>query len=409
MEKASSHVHEAIYILVPVYEEQAIIIETVHRFCNLPSDHFEIHIVIACTTREKRSSQSEKTTEEVIRDSIDSGTLSPYRDRIQVMVDTHQKGNMATQLNFALEQLRKENSPETIFLLYNADSIISDKTLSALSSLRETSLVNGIAFQQPCAYVRDMDAMSSSFLNALALYQSWYCLGHESRLVHRYAIGKARTNLGIIVGHGSGMMLAVHRNNGGYPENLLTEDLTLGFILSANNVPILPLNALELADVPSTLKSFIIQKSVWFWNYLGYFSCFIHLRRQGYSVYKLIPLLVQGFVGGAYWFFSAGIVLAPILLSLIWASPWVTVVSIASVLVFCILPQYALFKMLPSVLRQQGFSSEAARMENIYFLNILPALFLIVITDSVGPWIALVKGVRYFITGSLPEKAKTRD
>ena len=220
---------------------------------------------------------------------------------------------MATQLNYVIKLKKKKQN--AFYLIYNADSITSEATFEKLAELIEQHPNKEFAFQQPCAFIRDMGPDSNQFTNALSLYQSWYCLGHESRLVYNYGLkseknwGKLNNKkLGVVVGHGSGMTLNINANNRGYPTDLLTEDLTFGFILSANNVPILSLPALELADVPNCFTSFVKQRVFGFGNFLGYISCYKKCK-QGRPHSQLIPLFIEGLGAGAYWFFDTFLLL----------------------------------------------------------------------------------------------------
>jgi hypothetical protein len=352
----------------------------------------------------------------VLAQSMSSGKLSTYKDRIYIFRETEAKGNMTTQLNYAIQKIQSFTPANTFFLVYNADSIISDTTLSELAKLIERHPGKEFAFQEPCAFVRDMHPNSNRFTNALSLYQSWYCLGHESRLIQayhkkteKYWERKDGRKLGVVVGHGSGMTLNINTSNGGYPSDLLTEDLTFAFILSAHSTPILSLPALEIADVPNNFLSFIKQKSVWFWNFLSYASCYQKMLDEGRSRAQLIPLLIQGLGWGAYWFFDTFFIVAPFIISAILRSYWLALLAATSFLVFYIVPQYFLLKKLPATLRSQGFPQFADNVEAISFISILPTLCLVILTNSVGAWIAALKGFRYLYTGKLPTKYKTGD
>lgn len=396
-----------LYVIIPILREQDVIEETILRICSLDHSNFTVTVVIACTVREEREG-SQPTTKDLICNSIEDGILARFKDQIRVVVDDSHSGNMATQLNFAIETIAQSEPSDCWYLIYNADSTISEKTFRELGQLLEKNSGEQFAFQQPTAFVRDLGPESTNFTNAMSLFQTWYCLGHESRLIRKYA-SSMRGNLGVIIGHGSGMTLNLHNHAGGYPTQLLTEDLTFGFILSANKVPIRSLLALELADVPTSLSSSIRQKSVWFWNYLGYLSCYRKLRKKGFTKFQLVPLLWQGLAGGAYWFLSAGFILTPLILSLVFNLYWFALISLLSFGIFCIAPTFILFRMLPNVLDEQGFVNRAESIRRVPYIKLLPSITAIFLTDSVGPWIAGYRWVTYLRTGRLPYKYKTGD
>lgn len=400
-----------LFILIPVFSEQKIIEKTLLHFLHAEQPFFDIQVVVITTIRE-RSEFGLTNTEDIIKQSLTSGMLSSFKSRILVIQDPDPFGNMATQLNYALKVLSQGNMhSDDLYILYNADSAISQKTYSALSNLiKKYSHINNYAFQQPCAYVRDMKASAPNFLNALSLYQTWYCLAHESRLIQKYEANmqeKKSSALGVTVGHGSGMPVRVHFENGGYPADLMTEDLTFGFILSANNVPIFLLPALEIADVPGKFSAFVKQKSVWFWNYIGYLACYQRMKRKRKGLWRLTVLLLRGVGGGAYWFFSALFLTLPVVLSFFLKDSSIIASVIIATLLFAFLPHYILLRKLPDILQKQGFNGFAANVQGVSFAQVFFSLCLILVTDSLGPWIAIMRSFHYLLTGKLPKKYKT--
>jgi hypothetical protein len=408
---------KTLFLLIPALNEQAIIENTLLNFCKIKNTNFEIKIAVLTSIRENNNRNKDTlTTENTIIKSINSGKLSVYKKRVFVFRDPARNGNMATQLNYAIKKIKSFSETDTFYIVYNADSIVSDTTFEKLSELMEKFPGKEFAFQQPCAFIRDMNPTSNQFTNALSLYQSWYCLGHESRIIRNYALWaenhweeKNNTKLGVIVGHGSGMTLNINIKNNGYPTDLLTEDLTFGFILSANSTPILSLAALEIADVPNHFKIFIKQKSVWFWNFLGYANCYKKMRLQKHSRYQLVLLLVDGLSAGAYWFFDTFFIIIPLLLGVTIKSPLTISLSLVSYIIFYIVPQYFLLKKLPNVLNNQGFHGFAKNVKSTSFIRLLPSLCLITLTNSVGAWVATIKFIKYLFTKQLPVKYKTGD
>jgi len=406
-----------IFILIPMLREQDMAEDSILGFCKIAHERFNIKIVIL--TSEKESAEQKKisqsTTEDVIFRSVQKGKLSTYKDMIMIIRDPNTRGNMATQLNYGLKIIAETVSGKSFYMVYNADSVLSERTFDKLADLIDQYPSKEFAVQQPCAFVKEMNPQSNNFTNAMSLYQSWYCLGHESRIIRNYAKrsekwwGRKNGKLGVVVGHGSGMTINIHRSNGGYPSELLTEDLTFGFILSTRNIPILSLPALEIADVPTHFSVFIKQKSVWFWNFLGYGNCYRKMLHRGYSIPKTMSLLIQGIGAGTYWFFDTYFILIPLIISLYYKSLYGVVISILSFFIFYILPQYVLFKRLPDILDNQGFPFYAKDIRKVSFVKLLPSLCLIILTNSVGPWIATVKWLRYIASGRLPVKYKTGD
>lgn len=402
-----------LFIIIPVFNEQNIIIDTLTRLLEVDPSGFDVRITVATTIREEsKAINPNKTTASVVQESLNNGLIKSYKNRIYITRDPDMAGNMATQLNYALSVLKSNYYAEDndIFMVYNADSTTSPTTLNALRKMLSGHPSAHFSFQQPCAFIKLAGNASSSFINALSIYQSLYCLGHEYRLIEHYekSANKSRLpKLGVIVGHGSGMTFKLHADHEGYPTDLLTEDLTFAYILSAKSTPISVLPAIEIADVPSSLFLFIKQRTVWFWNYIGYFSCFIRLRKKNISSLRLTALLIQGVGRGLYWLFLSFFFAAPIIIGITIKSPLIVSLSIASFLIFGFLPHYFLLLRLPDMLEHQGFHNIALSTRTIAFPRMLFPLTLLFVTDSIGPLLAIFQAIKFLFTRKLPAKHKS--
>lgn len=406
-EKNGPNSGKPVFILLPVLREQIRIEETVKELCEASRLNANAaRVVVIATIREQADIEEGQglTTMQVVENSMRSGLLQTFKSKIILLEEQNLQGNMASQLNYAVEHLLKNFSEDSLFLVYNSDSRVSQSTFRSLEVYSDKNA----AFQQPCAYVAAMSPSSSSFQNALSLFQSWYCLGHESSLVQRYQQNSKR-NLGIIVGHGSGMTLGLNKRMGGYPQDLLTEDLTFGFLLSAQSIPIKQMLALEVAGVPDNLSVFIKQGSVWFWNYLGYFSCYQKSLALEVSKIRLVLLLAKGISRGIYWFSSTLFIIIPIVIIIVHGWYLALFIPILSIVFFNIVPVFILHKKLPKLLHDQGFDEIADKVVKVSFSSILPSLIVIFLTDSLGTWIATARYFMFLITGNLPKKYKTGD
>jgi cellulose synthase/poly-beta-1,6-N-acetylglucosamine synthase-like glycosyltransferase len=166
---------------------------------------------------------------------------------------------MAHQLNFAIKQL-----PEKCFIsIYNADSRPHPKTIKVFwQQLQKHRLAK--IFQQSAAFIKNYpDLVKRSlirrlFLQSLATLQTRWTFTHElprilrqsqstSDLIRKYSNAH-------VVGHGLFIKSECLKDVGGFPENSITEDLFLGFLLRASGQTIYPLPLLELGDSPETVK-----------------------------------------------------------------------------------------------------------------------------------------------------------
>ncbi|MFA7285781.1 MAG: glycosyltransferase family 2 protein [Candidatus Paceibacterota bacterium] len=404
-----------IFILLPLLNEQKIYRETISYFLENFNTPY-VFIVIITSSREI----GEHSTFNFIKKDIENRLWDNNTDRIKLLNEENKNSNMATQLNFAVNEIvgLDIKNKEEAYILYNADSRPSSLTLNYFTEyLKKHSAEDNFAIQQPCVFIKDIG--KNNFVNALSLYQTWFCLGHENRILKNYEISTSsiaeqkipfmkelfNSQLGYSVGHGSSMKFSTLLNNGGYPENLLTEDLTLGYFLSAKKVPIINLDVLEVADVPFDFTSYIKQRNVWFWNYLEYFSCFFDKKVQDVSMTRKLKLLIVGIGRGSYWLVSSFLYLFPIIFGFFYQNIIVIVLGVVGLFIFQVLPVLYLLKNLPSILEKQKLGVYANKLKSLSMFKVSYSTIFLVFTDSFGPWIAII---RYLITQERPRKYKTQ-
>ena len=274
--------------------------------------------------------------------------------------------------------------------------------------------------QQPCIFVKNIDNNSNMFTNALSIYQTWFCLGHEMRILRRYEkkvtnINKKRSciselfnsPLGYCVGHGSAMRFDTLIKEGGYPEHFLTEDLTLGYFLSAHQIPIYISYVPEIGDVPMNLKTYVKQSSVWYWNYIGYIGCFFDKKVSSVPISRRLALLIIGISRGLYWLFLSPFYILPIFLGIIFMNSQILLMGILGICIFQLLPITYLLYILPSCLLSQNFFIYSKRIKNISKINTGLVIILVIFIDSIGPWFAVIQSLFYLSQGKYPTKYKT--
>jgi cellulose synthase/poly-beta-1,6-N-acetylglucosamine synthase-like glycosyltransferase len=407
--------NKKVFVIIPLYKEQKIVVDTINYFLKV-FDHNNSILVLVTTTKEHGKESTDSKIRRFLKNKFKGNT-----GRILLFKEENESSNMATQINFALKEIIRLNHGHLndFYILYNADSRPSPKTLNEIAF--ESMNDNDLIFQQPCAFIKDI-GMKNSFVDAASLYQTWFCLGHENRVLKKYQkfIGKSNYHRGALyniflrplgygVGHGSAMKLRTIKEEGYYPEELLTEDLTLGYFLSAHHRKIKVINSLEIADVPFTLKSSIKQKSVWFWNYIEYFSCFFDKRVANVSLSIRLGLLFRGLGRGSYWLFSSFFYAFPIITSIFLKDPFLMISGILGILLFQVLPAIYLVKKLPNVLYNNQLKKYGQQIGQISCIKVAVFIIIITLTDSVGPVIALINSLQFLSKGKRPEKYKTEN
>jgi hypothetical protein len=406
-----------LFILIPALQEQDIIAETIQNVHNAFKG--EAHIVIITTERESAqaevNSKNHLQTKDVVLQTLKKTPDSSLRRAVRVIHYPKTNGRMAHQINFALKKLHR-SYPNAYFILYNADSIPSPSSENAFK--RIFYIHPKAVVQQPCAFIRDTGSQTSAFVNALSLFQTLFCIGHETGLIKRY-VPRLRKHsdisikeflfspLGWIVGHGSAMSIRTCLKYGGFPEKYMNEDLTFGYILSSYQIPIYSIPILEIADVPMNWSSLVRQKTVWFWNFLEYIRCYKDLDFPNIPTARRLALLVIGLGRGAYWFLSAFFFGLPIILGIIFQDWFILIIGTLGFACFSGLPILCLALLLPKTLEVQGFPEYAKRVRSIPLLKMLLALPIVVLSDSIGPWIATTQWINWKLTGILPNKPKT--
>lgn len=406
-----------LFVLIPALTEQEIIVDTIRTM--LETYGRTVQIVIITTEREavlaKKNADARPSTSEVVRQALNNGPLKTFRGNVRVLHYPSSSGRMAHQINFALRQLSIQY-PDAHFVLYNADSIPSPESINKFQDVFDRH--PDAVVQQPCAFIRDAGKRATGFVNALSLFQTLFCIGHETALIRRYAprlrdrksgciTEFLHTPLGWIVGHGSAMSIRICLRYGGYPEKYMNEDLTFGYILSAHQVPIYSISALEIADVPTRWSNFIRQKTVWFWNFLEFIRCYQDLGDSNVPNGRRMALLFIGFGRGMYWMFSSIFFGLPLMIGIAFQDRFIFVLGVAGILCFSFLPILLLKTLLPQELRRQGLMKFEKRIRSISTVKMLFALPIIVLSDSIGPWIATVQWIRWRLTSVLPNKPKT--
>ncbi|GEM_PF-2585875 len=406
-----------LFILLPLFKEQKIFRETISYFLENFNNQ-NVFIVITTSSKEI----GDLSTFDLIQEDIKNRRWGNNTERILSFNENNKNSNMATQLNFAVKNIIDLDlkNKEEYYILYNADSRPSSLTMNYYREyLDKYSTSPDFVLQQPCAFIKDIG--KNNFTDALLLYQTWFCLGHENRILKNYERriglikGQKRSSLkeffnsplGYCVGHGSSMKFSTLLNQGGYPENLLTEDLTLGYFLSAKQVPLINIDVLEIADVPFDFMSYIRQRSIWFWNYIEYFSCFFDKKVSGISTVRKLKLLIIGIARGLYWFMSSVFYIFPIILGILYWNILIIVFGVIGIFIFQIIPSLYLLKYLPNILEKQKLEVYANKFKKISRLKISYLIIFLVLTDSVGPWIATLKGIWFLFYKKRPVKYKT--
>lgn len=246
--------NKGLFIAIPCLREQKTIEETIKHFrkiCELP-------IVIITTEKENFESKYKNnyiTTKMIVENNI----LGKY-DNVYLMNYPKEKGYMADQLNYMLNNLDTldfyDTSKEWYMSLYNADSKPSEETFKSIFYYINQ---NKKVIQQYSYCFKNfskLDFISKGF----AIYQSNFEIKvglFNSHLKYKYLYN-------YVVGHGLTIDLKTLKNMGNFNTKFWCEDIYLTMKLKYNNILIYSIPNLENIENAASINQIIKQNSVWY-------------------------------------------------------------------------------------------------------------------------------------------------
>lgn len=236
-----------INIIIPVYNEQKIIKQSINNF--LPLMEKGVRVTYVTTQKEECS----PTTNELLKKHIAEYRLA---GKCEVVDYPGKKGLMSHQLNFAIEQI-KENR---IIGIYNVDSKIDIKTIEYILENKD-ALCEGV-FQQYSFFSHNKER--GILINSAIAWQNRWTIGYEYPKALREKVGKKWYNFNYVIGHGLFFTRRMYDEFGGFSEEEINEDNVLGYKLHLKNIKITPVPIFENADFASSLGIYLKQQATWF-------------------------------------------------------------------------------------------------------------------------------------------------
>ena len=259
-----------ILILIPVLREQHIIEKTLEHFKTLELENITLKIVIAGTSREKKSlAKDDVSTKDVVNLWIAENTTENAISYEYVEV-IEEKGDRASQLNFAVKNISEKFSP-SIIGVYDADSLPDRMTLLEVAANYNSN--PDTILQQPVHFITAANRMSRQGKNPLlvanAMYQTdWTVIRELSRwsshfkFTKRYS-GKIYMRNDYLIGHGEFIPYEIYKKYE-FPEMEVTDGIQLGYRISMGGEKIKPLHTFCVDDVPQEVGQLIHQHKRWF-------------------------------------------------------------------------------------------------------------------------------------------------
>lgn len=267
-------------ILIPVLREQNIIKATINHFLKMQLDNINLFLVIAGTNRENNSDKL--STLEVVDEWINQyRTIMPSNINVDYCEADDKYGDRATQLNYAVNYVKKNKKIETLDFIgvYDADSLPSEKTLQEVV-FNFTSDSELGACQQPVHFALAANTMAQKKENpvliANALYQSTWTAISELPMWIKYSnrnVNKLSKRHLYLIGHGEFLTECIY-NKFHFPEYEITDGIQLGYRLGMSNVKVKPLHEFCNDDVPHKISALIKQHKRWFGGCMNFKSSY---------------------------------------------------------------------------------------------------------------------------------------
>lgn len=265
-----------INIIIPVYMEQEIIIDSLNHFYNI-SEQKNLQIIYVTTRKEVCSI----TTRNIIEKYIIEKKIS--KKNIKVMDYPKKDGIMAHQINYACNSI----SDDEIIMIYNVDSRISGDIIDYLNDNFEEE----VFYQQPAAY--PMDEYHHGVMKSAISWQNRWTLAYE---IPKWENKKYRYMY--TIGHGVAFSKKLYKKFGGYSEKFWNEDNILGFKLKQKKIRIELLPFFEKADSTESIIKYIKQQSVWFRGPFLAFNYYLKYRKNNF---KDLILAIENFKASISW------------------------------------------------------------------------------------------------------------
>lgn len=319
------------WIVVPVYQEQAVVEESWRRFRALTEGRPWLRVVFCTTIREGHEPGS---THDILSHLCTPGC------GVHLIRYPLSHGVMAHQVNHAVRWIREAEGGDFVFGLYNVDSVIESATL-AHARVRFGEDMSAV-LQQYAAYFPAPDGrgFGAGVLEHIALWQTRWSLHFElGRLLvdhaflgppaARGALARLLAPFHYVIGHGLWMSRATWEAVGGFPEDELNEDAALGLKLHVRGIRIEPIPALEEAEPPPRLRAYLRQQAVWFngpffaWRYA--WKELTRAEDRERPPVSATQVLAAGFklqLHAVYWALGPPLLLLALPATLAWLGQW---------------------------------------------------------------------------------------
>lgn len=275
--------YSEVVILIPVYNEQNVIRQSVLNFKPLMEQGIEV--IYVATEKETVT----PTTYDMLKGLIQEYNLQQH---CKVLKYPKKNGVMAHQLNYAVQNINDNK----IILIYNVDSLVQLSTVNYILKNRG-KLEQGV-FQQYSYSAYDENGLA--IMNHAIMWQNRWSIAYELPRTIQFRRGIIR-KFNYVIGHGLAIKREMLVKLGAFSEAQINEDNILGYRLHANGVKVYPIPHLEKIDFAKNRRIYVNQQSVWFNGPLYAFRYYQELKKESQNYQELFFAACQNFKNALNW------------------------------------------------------------------------------------------------------------
>lgn len=317
-------------------------------------ENIRIVIIIPVLNEEKRIRKTIKMCSCIVQENVEVVFATSSKERIKKgntieIIEQYKKkypwinsytyngdGYMAHQLNYAIQAYCRENRVDrhTVFAVYNIDSVITRQVLQWVAAQYQINGERSLIYQQYGCYYKNWKDCEGLFLMQKAilwsnmLWQTRWSIGFE--MAHAWeGMLFCKRNIWFMnycIGHGLFFNMDVYKKIGGFEEMSLNEDAIFGLQACLNNIKIIPVPWLELADSPDSVFSLFKQKITWIYGpgqafeYRKFIKEREKTRKRDGRGFRLTLLCIQLFEHALRWLLVPVIVIVAIIGSFLYSA-----------------------------------------------------------------------------------------
>ncbi len=313
-----------VQILVPVYCEEKIASDTVAYYSQLAKN---IGVKICFITSEREGGVESNSTYKAISSLIGNNEILSIRHCPKL------SGAKAGQLNWIISQLGSEKID--YFAIFDADSRPDEK---GIEFVMHTDSMTDI-FQMPAVYLPHMSHTLSS--RAASVFQTRWSLCFEVPQWIRWEKKRGVPQAMYLVGHGLFVRPGIR-----FSEETITEDLELGYRLSAKAKSLTLVPHFDYCRVPKTFSIGVIQSSRWYYGEITSWKVFlsqlINQERKSAYIWRILVRYSQIML----WMIGPWLSLVGIAIAVLNSNVGLTLILILNILIYCYVLHYVTCKVI---------------------------------------------------------------